>query len=304
MADLNDYYWFALVVNHNGFSATERATDIPKSKLSRRVQHLEQTLGVRLIQRTSRQFAVTDIGMSVYRHAQAMLMEAQAAQDVISHLQAEPRGVVRVSVPVSIAEQEMVQVLPKFLKRYPDVQVQLIVSNRRFDIINEGIDVALRVRSALDEDGSFIIRRFGQINHRLVASPNYLNQHGRLDHPEQLTQHTLLSMNEDEVNQFWVLEDQHHQMQRIKIQPRLMGSNFTMLTCFAEQNLGIALLPENICAQQVKAGKLEVVLPEWRLAQGTFHAVYASKRGLLPAVRVFIDYLVETLPDLVRSNQL
>lgn len=304
MADLNDYYWFALVVNHNGFSATERATDIPKSKLSRRVQQLEQDLGVRLIQRTSRQFAVTDIGMSVYRHAQAMLMEAQAAEDVINHLRAEPRGVVRVSVPVSIAEQEIVQILPKFLKRYPDVKVQLIISNRRVDIINEGIDVALRVRNQLDEDASFIIRRFGQINHRLIASPNYLNQHGRPEYPDQLTEHTTLSMSEDEVNQYWVLEDQNRQAQRIKIQPTVMGSNFGMLTCFTEQGMGIALLPETMCAQQVRAGKLEVVLPGWQLAQGTFHAVYPSRRGLLPAVRVFIDYLIEELPELVAANQL
>ncbi|MDR9778168.1 LysR family transcriptional regulator, partial [Rhizobium hidalgonense] len=91
MSDFNDYYWFALVVEHNGYSATERATGVPKSTLSRRIQHLEESLGVRLIQRTSRQFAVTDVGMSIYRHAQAMRMEMQAAQDVVNHLSATPR---------------------------------------------------------------------------------------------------------------------------------------------------------------------------------------------------------------------
>ncbi|XID75095.1 LysR substrate-binding domain-containing protein [Alkanindiges sp. WGS2144] len=304
MTDFNDYYWFALVVEHNGFSATERATGIPKSRLSRRVQSLEQQLGVRLIQRTSRQFAVTDIGMRVYHHARAMLMEAQAAQEAIDHLQAEPRGTIRVSVPVNIAEQEMVYILPRFLQRYPDVKIQLMVSNRRVDIINEGIDVALRVRSQLDEDASFIIRRFGQINHRLVASTNYLNQYGRPNQPEQLTQHTTLSMSEDEINQHWMLEDQTGQVKRIKIQPTVMGSNFHMLTCFAEQGLGIALLPETMCAQQVRTGRLEVVLSDWKLAQGTFHAVYPSRRGMLPAVRVFIDYLVEELPTVLAQSQL
>ena len=111
-------------------------------------------------------------------------------------------------------------------------------------------------------------------------------------------------MNEDEINQFWVLEDQNGEVKRIKIQPTVMGSNFGMLTCFIEQGMGIALLPETMCAQQVRAGKLEVVLPKWQLAQGTFHAVYPSRRGLLPAVRVFIDYLVEELPKLVSANQL
>lgn len=303
MPDLNDFYWFALVVENGGFSATERATDIPKSKLSRRIQQLEHDLGVRLIQRTSRQFMVTDVGNSVYRHAQAMLMEAQAARDVVDHLRAEPRGIVRVSTPVSIAQSELAGILPAFLKRYPDIQVQMTVSNRRVDIINEGIDVALRVREKLDEDGSFIIRRFGDISHSLVASPGYLNQYGRPTLPEQLSEHATLSMNEDEAHQYWELVNQAGEISKIKLKPRVTGSDLNMLAQYATEGLGISLLPYPLCAERIKAGKLEVVLPEWNIPQGTFHAVYASRRGLLPAVRVFIDYLVEELPKFALANQ-
>ncbi|MEC8057324.1 MAG: LysR family transcriptional regulator, partial [Pseudomonadota bacterium] len=154
LTDLDDFYCFALVVEHGGFSAAERATDIPKSKLSRRVYNLEERLGVRLIQRSSRHFAVTEIGMNVYRHAQVMMNAAQAAHDLVDHLSVKPRGVIKVTVPVDIAQNQLTKILPDFLKLYPEIRVQLIISNRRFDVINEGIDIALRVRSNLDDDPS------------------------------------------------------------------------------------------------------------------------------------------------------
>lgn len=304
MSDFNDYYWFALVVEHNGYSATERATGVPKSTLSRRIQHLEESLGVRLIQRTSRQFAVTDVGMSIYGHAQAMRMEMQAAQDVVNHLSATPRGVIRVSVPVSIAQQELAQVLPNFVKTYPDIQIQLMVTNRRIDIINEGIDIALRVRSQLDQDSSLIIRRFGQIRQLLVASNAYIKQHGEPKTLEQLAQHATLSMNEDEAHQYWELTDTSYTIQRIKINPKVMASNLSMLLQLTVQGAGIALLPESICAEQVRNGQLKVILPAWDIPEGTFHAIYPSRRGLLPAIRTFIDYLVAELPAQIEKNRL
>ena len=181
MQDLNDLYYVAAVVDHQGVAAAERALGIPKSRLSRRISQLEDDLGVRLLQRSTRRFAVTEVGHSVYRHAQSMLAEAQAAREVVDRLSAEPRGVIRVSVPVGIAQQQMPRLLPEFLARYPQVRVQLHVSNRRVDIINEGVDVALRVRSRLDDDGSLVMRNFGQIQELLVASPDYLRRMGRGD---------------------------------------------------------------------------------------------------------------------------
>ena len=129
LSDLDDFYCFAQVVEHGGFSAAERATDIPKSKLSRRVYNLEERLGVRLIQRSSRHFAVTDIGMNLYRHAQVMLSAAQAAHDLVDHLSTEPRGTIKVSLPVSIAQNEMAKILPDFLKKYPEIKVQMMITN-------------------------------------------------------------------------------------------------------------------------------------------------------------------------------
>jgi DNA-binding transcriptional LysR family regulator len=304
MQDLNDLYYFAMVVDHGGFAAAERALGIPKSRLSRRITQLEADLGVRLLQRSTRRFAVTDVGNSVYRHAQTMLAEAQAARDVVDRLSAQPRGVVRVSLPVSLAQQQMPMLLPEFLALYPEVRLQLHVSNRRVDLINEGFDVALRVRSKLDDDGSLVMRSFGQIQELLVASPKYLNGMGRPADPEELAGHVTLSMGEDEARQRWELHGPGDAVRRVELKPRVAGFDFPMLRSLAQQGVGITLLPETMCADLVRDGELEVVLPQWRLPQGICHAVFASRRGLLPAVRVFIDFLAEKLPPLLQAAQL
>ena len=282
MQDLNDLYYFAMVVEHGGFAAAERALGIPKSRLSRRISQLEGDMGVRLLQRSTRRFAVTDVGMSVYRHAQTMLTEAQAAREVVDRLSAEPRGVVRVSVPVSLAQQQLPRLLPRFLEQYPQVRLQLHVGNRRVDLINEGFDVALRVRSRLDDDGSLVMRSFGQVRELLVASPGY----------------------EDEAHQRWELHGPDGQVRRVDLQPRLAGFDFPLLQSMAKDGFGITMLPETVCADAVHRGELEVVLPQWSLPQGTCHAVFASRRGLLPAVRVFIDFLADHLPQQLEASRL
>ena len=304
MNDLNDLYYFAMVVDHGGFAAAERALGIPKSRLSRRISQLETELGVRLLQRSTRRFAVTDVGQSVYRHAQSMLAEASAAREVVDRLSAEPRGVVKTSVPVSLAQQLMPKLLPEFLARYPEVRVQLHVSNRRVDVFNEGFDVAIRVRSKLDDDGSLVMRSFGQIQELLVASPKYLDRAGRPTSPEQLAEHVTLSISEDEARQRWELHGPDGEVRRIDLQPRITGFDFPMMQAMAEGGIGITLLPETVCADAVRRGDLEVVLPDWRLPQGIAHAVFASRRGLLPAVRVFIDFLAERLPGLLEAARL
>lgn len=295
LTDLDDFYCFALVVEHAGFSAAERATDIPKSKLSRRVYNLEENLGVRLIQRSSRHFAVTDIGMNIYRHAQVMMNAAQSAHELVDHLSEQPRGVIKVSLPVTIAQNEIAKILPLFLKSYPEIKVQLIVSNRRVDIINEGIDIALRVRANLDDDPNLVLRKFENIEQHLFASQAYLNEFGMLNKPEDLSEHRILSMADEHLDQLMVLHNDQNIQKKIKVNPVVMGSDLMMLAQMISQNCGISLLPDSIVNDYIKSGELVRVLPEWKAPHGIFHAVYPSRRGVLPAVRVFIDYLVEHL---------
>ncbi|WP_091238526.1 LysR substrate-binding domain-containing protein [Aquimonas voraii] len=303
MHDLNDLQYFALVVEHGGFSKAERASGMPKSRLSRRITALEDSLGARLLQRSTRRFAVTDLGQSVYRHARAMLDEAQAAREVVERQSAVPRGLVRLSAPVAIAQRQLALLLPEFLERYPEVRVQLHVSNRRVDLINEGIDVALRVRTRLNDDGSLILRSFAQINEFLVASPRYLDRSGRPRHPVDLAAHACLSMSEEPGQQRWELHGPEGAIERVDFQPRLMAHDFPVLREVAAAGHGIALLPETVCADLLGNGALERVLPDWSLPQGIFHAVFPSRSGLLPSIRALIDFLAERLPQLIDDQR-
>ena len=301
MQDLNDLFYFSIVVEKNGFAAAGRALDIPKSRLSRRISQLEERLGVRLLQRSTRRFAVTDAGQRFYSHCQAVMAEAQAAEEAVAQLTTEPRGLVRMSCPVSITQNLMASILPAFLEKYPQVKLLILSTNRRVDVINEGVDVALRVRFKLDTDGDLVMRTFGSSHSLLVASPDYLARHGRPQQPEDLAKFDTISIAELEW-QSWELTGPDGRSFKFEHQPRLMCGDFPLTVAAAVQGLGVALLPESVCCQSLRDGRLEVILPQWSPPQGIVHCVYPSRRGVLPAVRVLIDWLAEKMPEAVKST--
>lgn len=296
LQDLNDLYFFAAVVDNGGFSAAGRALGVPKSRLSKRVAQLEERLGVRLLQRTTRRFVVTEVGERFYGHCRAVLEEAQAAQDAVDELRAEPRGIVRLSCPVSLAQTVLAYLLPDFLALYPKMQVRLMSGDRRVDVIGEGYDLAIRVRSKLDTDAHLVIRSFGQASTTLVASPILMKTLGRPTTPAELAKLPALSMREHEGAQVWELIDAQGSQVNVEVQARLVTGDFAVLLESARRGLGVALLPEFVCAPAIAAGELEVVLPDWSVPEGTMHFVYPSRRGMLPGVRALVDFLAERLP--------
>jgi len=296
LQDLNDLYFFAAVVEHGGFSAAGRALGMPKSRLSKRVAQLEDRLGVRLLQRTTRRFVVTEIGERFYAHCRAVLEEARAAQDAVDELRAEPRGVVRLSCPVSITQTVLAHVLPDFMAQYPRLQVRVLSSNRRVDLLGEGYDLAIRVRSKLDTDANMVVRSFGQSRVLPVASPKLLDAMGRPAHPGELVKFPALSMQEHEGPQTWELLDAAGERVNVEVNARLICGDFAVLLEAARRGLGVALLPEFVCAPAVTSGELEVLLPEWSAPEGTMHFIYPSRRGMLPGVRALVDFLAERLP--------
>lgn len=289
-------YFFAAVVDNGGFSAAGRALGVPKSRLSKRVAQLEERLGVRLLQRTTRRFVVTEVGERFYGHCRAVLEEAQAAQDAVDELRAEPRGIVRLSCPVSLAQTVLAYLLPDFLALYPKMQVRLMSGDRRVDVIGEGYDLAIRVRSKLDTDAHLVIRSFGQASTTLVASPILMKTLGRPTTPAELAKLPALSMREHEGAQVWELIDAQGSQVNVEVQARLVTGDFAVLLESARRGLGVALLPEFVCAPAIAAGELEVVLPDWSVPEGTMHFVYPSRRGMLPGVRALVDFLAERLP--------
>lgn len=296
LQDLNDLYFFAAVVEHGGFSAAGRALGVPKSRLSKRVAQLEERLGVRLLQRTTRRFVVTEVGERFYAHCRAVLEEARAAQEAVDELRAEPRGVVRLSCPVSLAQTVLAQVLPDFLATFPKLQVRVLASNRRVDLLGEGFDLAIRVRNKLDTDADMVLRSFGLARVLPVASPRLLDELGRPGHPDELARFPALSMQEHEGPQTWELIDAAGKPVTVEVNPRLVCGDFAVLLESARRGSGVAMLPESVCAPLVDRGELEVLLPAWSAPEGTMHFIYPSRRGMLPGVRALVDFLAERLP--------
>jgi DNA-binding transcriptional LysR family regulator len=301
MHDLNDLFYFSIVVDKGGFAAAGRALDIPKSRLSRRISQLEERLGVRLLQRSTRRFAVTEAGQRFHRHCQAVIAEAQAAEEAVAQLTTEPRGLVRVSCPVSITQNVMAGILPAFLQQYPQIKIVLLSTNRRVDLINESVDVALRVRMKLDTDADLVVRAFGHSRSVLVASPAYLDKRGRPNQPEDLVGVDTISISDLEA-QSWGLTARDGRRYLFEHRPRLMCDDFPLARAAAEKGLGVALLPESVCCAAITSKALEIILPEWSPPQGIVHCVYPSRRGVLPAVRVLIEWLAEKMPEAITSN--
>ena len=296
MQPLEGFYYFTQVVEHAGFARAARALGIPKSRLSRHVAALEAELSVRLLNRSTRRFAVTEVGQEVYRHARAMLTEADAAVEAVEFARAEPRGNLKVSCPVALAQWSLAPIVPDFMRQYPSIRLQLDVSNRRVDVLNEGFDVALRVRTHPSGEDGLVMRAFRQVDEFLVAAPEYLARAQPLQEPAQLAEHATLDNAAELEHRVWELIGPQAQAVRIEFAPRLVCREFVLLHAAVRAALGIALLPESIVREDLQSGALARVLPQWNTPQGILHVVFPSRRGMLPALRAFIDFLAVRLP--------
>ena len=295
MQDLNDFYYFAAVVTHHGFASAARALGVPKSSLSRRIARLEARLGVRLLERSSRRFGVTELGEEFYERSRAVLADAEAAEDAVARVRAEPRGLVRASGPPGIMQGALAAALPRFLAAHPQVRVQILVTNRRVDLIEERVDVAVRVRARLDTDADFQVKPLGRGLLLLAASPDFLRHHFRPTTPAELARLPTLSFNERPNGDAWVLGGPGGAQETVAHEPRLSCGDFAALLEAAVAGTGVALLPDSVVGDAFRDGRLERVLPDWHGGEELVHLIFPPRRALLPAVRLFIDFLAETL---------
>ena len=293
MDDLNDLAMFAAVVTHGSFSAAGRALGIPKSRVSRRVADLEQRLGVRLLQRSTRVVRVTDVGATFFAHCEAMTAAARAAVEVAEQASARPTGRLRVSTPIGVAHVFLKPLLARFLSAYPDVRLELELTNRRVDVIGEGFDVALRIRSVL-EDSDLVVRQLGASEQILVASPAFVDMHGPFDSAAALQGQRGVGPDRDAPR--WRLRAGDRSEAVIDYMPVFVTDDVHLMMEAAIGGAGLAVLPIDVCHAAVRAGDLVVVLPGYRAPSHQLHAVFPTRRGLVPAVRAFIDFLVAELP--------
>lgn len=291
MQDLNDLYYFHAVATHSGFSAAARATGVPKATLSKRVSQLEDRLGVRLLERTTRRLRLTDVGQAFYEECEGVLAGAEAAEAVAAHAQVEPNGMVRVSCPQGMLQDLVIDILPEFLRRHPRVRVQLKILNRPADLVEDRVDVALRIRSSLDTDPNLIMRALGRSRLVLVASPGLLREAGGDVTFERLTELPTLSMDDEGDEITWQLVGPEDETRSLSHRPRLLCASSDVLRTSALEGLGVALLPEHVGRSSIRTGRLVHLLPDWHSPFGTIHAVFSSRKGLVPAVRALIDHL-------------
>lgn len=301
MQDLNDFAWFVRVVDHGGFAAAGRALDIPKSKLSRRIAQLEEQLGVRLIHRTTRQFTVTEVGQTFYQHCKAMLIEAEAAQEAIAVLQAEPRGSVRLTCPVTLLHVHVGPMLARFMMRYPGIQIQLEATNRRVDLVAEGVDVAIRVRPRPFDDSDLVMRVLADRGHCLVASPSLVATFGKPRSPDELSRWPGLSMAAGKHVHKWSLGGPEGAKAEVHFTPRLITGDMLALREAAVAGVGVVQLPILMAREQLAKGTLVRVLDDWEPKREVIHAVFPSRRGLLPAVRALVDFLSEEYAQMIEE---
>src|SRR6266849_1321306 len=261
MLDFNDLQFFTAVVLNRGFSAASRALGVPKSRVSRRVALLEERLGVRLLDRTTRGLGLTQVGQQVFEHAHAAVIEAEAAEEAALRMQAEPRGLVRLSCPLGL-QGSITASMAGFLAAHPLLRLQCIVTNRRVDLVHEGVDVAIRVRERLDTDADLQVKRIGMSRRILVASPKLLATANAPMSQADLANFPVLQQ-EEQGGGTWHLTAENGETTSVLVEPRLASGSFEILMSAGCQGAGIALLPARYCQDALATGELVRVLPEW-----------------------------------------
>lgn len=293
MQDLNDLYYYVQIVDNQGLAPAGRALGIPKSTLSRRLALLEERLGVRLIHRSTRQFAVTEIGQTYYEHCKAMLIEAEAAQASIEMTRAEPCGVVRISCPVALLHAHIGTMLADFMVDYPLVTVQLDATNRRVDPVGEAIDIAIRVRPPPLQDSDLVMRVLSDRSQCLSASPALIERYGQPTAPADLAEWPSLGLGQPQQSYTWTLFGPDAAQAVLHHTPRFITTDMIALRNAALAGVGVVQLPTLMVCDQLLDGSLIKLIPDWAPRREIIHAVFSSRRGLMPSVRALIDYLAQ-----------
>ncbi|HEY8327940.1 MAG TPA: LysR substrate-binding domain-containing protein [Rhodanobacter sp.] len=302
MQDLNDIYYFVQVVELGSFTAASKALGVAKSQLSFRVARLEASLGVRLIQRTTRRSHVSEIGQRYYEQCRQLLAAAEQTQRVIDEAQAAPRGRIHVACPVLFAQLLLAPILVDFLRQHPEVQVDLDICHHQVDVIAGGYDIAFRVRDSV-KDSSLVMRSYGMDPQMLVASPELLLRQGRPTQPTDLKRLSSVGVIHAEGRYFWHLQAGDGRTQQVEHHPSLVSDDLQVLYQAVIGGVGVAQLPQFVCRGPIAEGRLVPLLPAWSLPPGNVHAVYPSRHGHTPALRSFIDFVAQHMPQVLRRTQ-
>jgi DNA-binding transcriptional LysR family regulator len=292
ISDLNDLRLFSEVVERGSFTAAARALGLQTSKLSRRVRALEEELGVRLLNRTSRRLSLTETGRQFQQHCLALVAEARAAKEIVDQTRTEPQGTVRISCPVGLLNSGVAEIIARYLADHPQVQVLVDATNRRADVIEEGLDFAIRVRQPPLEDTDLAVRQLGLSTLILVASPALIKWHAAPASIDSLKEWPTIANSNASEKYTWHLVDEQGQAVLLPHRPRMATDDMTSLRKAATLGLGVAMLPRDLVEEELRTGRLQRVLPNLSSRTALVHAIFPTRRGMVPAVRQLLDALV------------
>lgn len=294
MVDLNDVALFLKVSESGGFSSAARALGLPKATVSRRVANLEQTLGIRLLQRTTRSISLTDAGRRYQRDCGNAVAAVEEATRRLSGTQGVPSGTIRVSAPADAANFFVAETITGFAKAYPGVSIELVLTDERVNLVEERIDVAFRTGRL--KDSALIARKLGQGQRLICASPAYLDAAGMPRSPADIGNHPAIVHGESVEGATWTLIGPKGSKAVVRLKARLAADSMAFVLRAAVSGLGLALLPEAIAAADVRIGRLKPVLEAWRPPAGGMYLVYPSSRNLSATTRAFIDFALGGQP--------
>ena len=291
--DLNEIAVFIKVVQSGSFSGAARALNLPNSTVSFKISSLEKRLGITLIQRTTRKLNITPLGEAYYKRCLISLEEINAAEAEITSIQSEPQGLLRITAPIDIGSNVLPIIVSSYMKKFPKVRVEVILSDRRVDLLSESVDLAIRAGEL--KDSTLIAKRVGSTYFIMVASAKYLKLNGIPTHPRELIKHKCLQFTSNGVDT-WKLVGPKGSL-NVSVPGRVLVNHFEMIKLMASMDDGIAYLPITAVHEELKSGKLIRVLPEWRSELAPVHFVYPAQKFVTPKLSSFIEHANAALKE-------
>ncbi len=290
MDPLDGVSTFVAVVDAQSFSAAAKNLRRSKAAVSQQIKKLEDRLGVRLLNRTTRSLSLTDEGRSYVEYCRRIMEEAQEAEQLLNSTKTTPRGLLRISAPMSFGIQHLGDAVADFMCEHPTVEVDLVLNDQIVDLLDNGFDMAIRIANL--PDSSLIARRLAPCRRIVVATPDYWDRYGRPTHPSELTSHNILLYDYLEERDAWMFKGEEGRF-KVPLKGNLRANNGDVMLAAVRKGLGVDKVPTFFCCDDLRNGKLEVVLQDFEDDPISVYAVYPHRRHLSTKVRVFVDFLAD-----------
>ena len=288
--NLNDMLLFIAVIDAGSFTLAADRLNIPKANLSRKISRLEERLGITLLERTTRSQHITEAGKNYLEHCRRIHLEVDLAEASIAQILNKVEGQLRIGASVGMGHEVLKPVLGQFMRQYPQINLQLNLLNRRVDLIEEGFDLVIRIGAL--EDSRLIAKRLGQVSRKIYVSPEYLQRRGTIMSIEQLDQYDFLLMSSVQ-NDGRVALKSGKKQRVFRVTPKMLVDDFLILKQMAIEGVGIAIIPDYMCHQEVKDGTLIPLFEEWGMPDVDVYALYPKHRAKIPKVKAFLEYIQE-----------